>query len=638
MRHGYSGYYLAVLVISIMITVLTAAPVSGQIIKTLNVVKTGTGTGTITSVPAGIACGIHCSYEFSNTDVVTLTALADGESAFRGWEGCNAVDGAACGITMTWDATITATFEHNITLDVTKTGTGTGLIMSDPAGISCGDVCSNTYWPSEGTVVTLTATSDAGSTFAGWTGCGAATGNTYAITMTAAASVSAAFAHDSTVLVIKNGSGTGKVTSAPPGIDCGATCRHLFDGGTALTLTAEPDPTSSFQSWTGCGSVSGVNCLISVSADVTATAQFGFNASLSVGKTGTGAGTITSNPAGISCGATCGHAYAPGTAVALTPSQDAHNVFQGWTGCNAPNGFVSGSTCTVTMTADVAVSAQFGVGNTLTVSKPGTAGTAVLSSPGGISCWSGCTEATGTFVAGQEVTLYASSTNRSIEFAYWTGDCEGTRPCKVTVDRDVSVGAVFAATTAKKYNLVITKTKKSAGDGVIENHDETIHCGSTCRNGYYIGTPITLTATANPGSTFMGWAPASLNCPGTDPSCFVTMYSGKTVRAIFVGPQKLRVRKQHVRAGNGTITSDPYGIDFGLYGTYDDAYFLLSTVVTLTAAADPTSVFAGWKPASLNCLGADPCVVTMDKAHTVTAVFAKPPGLGGASLEEDEGE
>ena len=163
------------------------------------------------------------------------------------------------------------------------------------------------------------------------------------------------------------------------------------------------------------------------------------------------------------------------------------------------------------------------------------------------------------------------------------------------MDRDLSVGAVFASTTAPKYNLTITKTKKSAGDGVVESHDQTINCGSTCRNGYHMGTPITLTATANRGSTFMGWAPASLNCPGMDP-CMVTMGPGKTVRAIFTGPQKLTVRKQHVRAGNGTIVSDPVGIDFGLYGTYAEAYYLLNTEVTLTATADTGACLPAGNP------------------------------------------
>ena len=39
---------------------------------------------------------------------------------------------------------------------------------------------------------------------------------------------------------------------------------------------------------------------------------------LSVTKAGTGSGTVSSNPAGINCGADCSEAYSPGTVVTLT--------------------------------------------------------------------------------------------------------------------------------------------------------------------------------------------------------------------------------------------------------------------------------------------------------------------------------
>ncbi|MDE2180609.1 MAG: hypothetical protein KGJ40_07160, partial [candidate division NC10 bacterium] len=54
------------------------------------------------------------------------------------------------------------------TLTVTKAGTGSGTVTSSPAGINCGSTCSGSF--ASGTAVTLTATADAGSTFAGWSG------------------------------------------------------------------------------------------------------------------------------------------------------------------------------------------------------------------------------------------------------------------------------------------------------------------------------------------------------------------------------------------------------------------------------------------------------------------------------------
>jgi hypothetical protein len=76
---------------------------------------------------------------------------------------------------------------------------------------------------------------------------------------------------------------------------------------------------------------------------------------LTVTKLGSGSGTVTSNPAGIDCGATCSATYNSGTMVDLTASADAGSVFAGWTdaGC-----FGTGS-CTVTINADTSVIAYF---------------------------------------------------------------------------------------------------------------------------------------------------------------------------------------------------------------------------------------------------------------------------------------
>ena len=53
-------------------------------------------------------------------------------------------------------------------LAVTKSGSGSGVVTSDPAGIDCGADCSERY--AEGTIVSLAATPAAGSQFLGWGG------------------------------------------------------------------------------------------------------------------------------------------------------------------------------------------------------------------------------------------------------------------------------------------------------------------------------------------------------------------------------------------------------------------------------------------------------------------------------------
>jgi hypothetical protein len=75
-------------------------------------------------------------------------------------------------------------------LTVSKTGTGTGRVASSPAGIDCGTVCQASY--DSGTVVTLSAAADAGSTFVSWSG--ACTGSgACTVNMTSAQSVTATF-------------------------------------------------------------------------------------------------------------------------------------------------------------------------------------------------------------------------------------------------------------------------------------------------------------------------------------------------------------------------------------------------------------------------------------------------------------
>jgi hypothetical protein len=54
---------------------------------TLSVSKTGGGSGTVSSAPAGIICGVSCEALFEEGSAITLTAVADSGSEFTGWSG-----------------------------------------------------------------------------------------------------------------------------------------------------------------------------------------------------------------------------------------------------------------------------------------------------------------------------------------------------------------------------------------------------------------------------------------------------------------------------------------------------------------------------------------------------------------------
>ena len=159
--------------------------------------------------------------------------------------------------------------------------------------------------------------------------------------------------------VNRAGTGSGTVTSNPPGIDCGATCSASYASGTVVTLTATPDLVSIFNGWSGCDTVAGTTCTVTMNAARTVTASFILKRfTLRVTKAsglGIGNGTVTSDPPGIDCGATCSASYVIGTVVTLTARPDIISIFNGWSDCDA----VSGTTCTVNMRAARSVTAHF---------------------------------------------------------------------------------------------------------------------------------------------------------------------------------------------------------------------------------------------------------------------------------------
>lgn len=87
-----------------------------------------------------------------------------------------------------------ATGGTTYSLTISKPGTGTGTVISDPSGISCGSSCYATFATfTNGTPVTLTAIPDSGSTFTGWSGACSGSDTACSITMSQAQNAVATF-------------------------------------------------------------------------------------------------------------------------------------------------------------------------------------------------------------------------------------------------------------------------------------------------------------------------------------------------------------------------------------------------------------------------------------------------------------
>jgi PKD repeat protein len=155
--------------------------------------------------------------------------------------------------------------------------------------------------------------------------------------------------------VSKAGTGGGQVSSSPAGISCGATCRDSFDDGTSVTLTATPDASSVFTGWTGCTATGPNTCTVALNADQTVTATFASSTpTLTITKQGTGSGTVSSSPAGISCGTSCQATFPIGSYVTLTATPDPGSVFTGFSGdCTATQ------SCQIAMNQNHSITATF---------------------------------------------------------------------------------------------------------------------------------------------------------------------------------------------------------------------------------------------------------------------------------------
>ena len=266
--------------------------------------------------------------------------------------------------------------------------------------------------------------------------------------------------------ITKAGTGDGRVTSAPVGIDCDVDCIEPYDTGTMVTLTASRDGTSTFDGWSGDCTGTGT-CVVTMDGPKSVTATF-TRLTLDVIKAGTGTGTVTSTPGGINCGEDCTEIYPYGTEVILTATPDGGIEFSGWSGdSDCADGIV-------TMDARLSCTATFDLNfYTLNVALAGTGTGTVTSTPVGINCGGDCTE----IYQFSTVVDLTPTPGAGSGFNGWSGDLDcldGTvimdvnKNCTAKFDIfnfDIPFGGIVGGETVSSTSYQILSGSSSEGVG-----------------------------------------------------------------------------------------------------------------------------------------------------------------------------
>jgi hypothetical protein len=283
-------------------------------------------------------------------------------------------------------------------LSIEGQGSGSGTVRNSQGTIDCrieGDTESGTCEGTlqQNTVVELLATADDGSTLGEWTGPCSGDAPVCVVTMDRARTASVTFTALRTLTVSLNGTGSGGVSSIPPGISCtlaggvtSGSCSTTVMHGQIIVLTPTPSPNHTFAGWSGACTGSGA-CEISMDQAHLVSATFTQPAlqALTITLEGSGSGNVESTPAGIDClierGATsgiCSASFPFGTILELTAAARSDHTFSGWAG--ACSGI---SICRVTMDQGRSVVATFAGPSpqALTVTTAGAGGAELLVYP-----------------------------------------------------------------------------------------------------------------------------------------------------------------------------------------------------------------------------------------------------------------
>lgn len=418
-----------------------------------------------------------------------------------------------------------------------------------------------------GSTVTVTATPDAGYSFAGFsTADKQSADNPATFEVTDGMEITAYFVDDAaTTYTISVDDYNGSIILDPPGF--------TYAENTVVTVTAVPDDSYNFSGWTGdlTGTTNPESITmtadVSIGADFMSASAFTLTLSTSLDKA-----TLTSDPAG--------DIFADGTQVTLTITPDYGFEFAGW------SGDLTGTENPVTISIDsnIVIEALIDSIPIYYIETTATNGVIFVSPD---------PQKDGGYLEGTEVKFNVQP-YVGYEFTGWGGDLAEytTEEVSLTMTKDIIADITF--TEIASYTLAVTADAN--GSVIIEPEKES----------YILNEDVVIMAVADNGYRFAGWTG---DATGMTNPMSLKMDSDMNITATFEAiPAQYTLT---TTATNGSIAVDPAPVN----GTYDEG-----TMVTLTATANEGYEFVDWTG---DATGTDATVtITVDGDKSVTANFS----------------
>ena len=268
---------------------------------------------------------------------------------------------------------------------------------------------------------------------------------------------------DFTLSVSKDGTGTGTVTSAPLGINCGATCSANYADGTSVTLTPTPDAGSTFTSWSGACTGSG-SCVVSMTAARSVTATFTLSAVTYTVTASINSGLGTIAGPGISCPGDCGETYPSGTWVTLIATPSAGYSFTSWDSSGTACAGLTTTSCSINMDGNKTAKANFSLVPPPFNYSLSNSGTSNVTKTSGDAFTQNVITKTLLAGATQPVTLSLSGVPAGVSYSISNSTCSPTCTSVITftVPASTPVGTYLITVTGSplgretKFNLVVS--------------------------------------------------------------------------------------------------------------------------------------------------------------------------------------